>query len=142
DAVVNRTFAPGATSELDLRLDLLPATLKVTSSQAGALVRVNDADVGPAPVDVLRPAGAYRVNVKKKGFLPYTTQVTVQPGEEIKLRATLLEEKPSIVERWWFWTAAGAVIAGGVVVTYVATRPKPEPPPYDGGSTGWIVKPA
>lgn len=139
DAVVNRTFAPGSASTLELKLDLLPATLKISSSQTGALVHVDDADIGPAPVDVLRPAGAYRVTVKKTGFLPYGAQVTVQPGEEVKLRAALVEDKPSIVKKWWFWTGIAAVVGGGVVVTYVATRPKPQPPPYDRGNTGWLV---
>ncbi len=141
DAVVNRTLAPGSTSTLDLKLDRLPATLEITATQAGALVKVDDADVGPTPVDVLRPAGAYHVTVKKDGFLPYGTQVTVQPGEEVKLHASLLVDKPSVAKRWWFWTAIAGVIGTGVVVTYVATRPKPQPPPYDTGSTGWLVTP-
>ena len=141
-AVVNRTFAPGSTSALDLKLDLLPATLRITSSQPAALVRVDEADVGPAPVDVLRPAGAYKVVVQKSGFVPYAAQVTVQPGEEIKLRAQLAEDKPSVVKKWWFWTAI-VVGAGGVAtIAVVATRPKPEPPPYDGGTANWVVKPA
>jgi hypothetical protein len=138
DAVVNRTFSPGSTSTLELKLDLLPATLKVTSSLPGALVRVDDADVGPTPTDVLRPAGSYRVIVQKKGFLPYTTQLTVKPGEEVKLRATLLEDKPSIVKQWWFWTGIGVVVAGGAVLTYALTRPTPPP---DGGSLNWVAKP-
>ncbi len=143
DAVVNRTFAPGSASTLDLKLDLLPATLRITSTQLGALVHVDDADVGPAPVDVLRPAGAYHVMVKKDGFLPYGTQVTVQPGEEVKLRAPLVVDKPSIAKRWWFWTTIAGVIGTGVVVTYVVTRPKPEPkPPFNGGSANWVVMPA
>lgn len=142
DAVVNRTFAPGSTSTLDLKLDLLPATLRISSSQPSALVKVNEADVGPVPVDVLRPPGAYKVSVKKDGFLPYAAQVTVQPGEELKLRAQLAEDKPTIVQRWWFWTGIAAVVAGGVVITVVATRPKAQPPDYEGGSTNWVVKPA
>ena len=141
DAVVNRTFAPGSTSNLDLKLDLLPATLKITSTQSGALVHVGDSDVGPAPVDVLRPAGAYHVEVKKEGFLPYGTQVTVQPGEEVKLNANLAVDKPSVAKRWWFWTSIAAVIGTGVVVTYELTKPKPQPPPLDGGSANWVVMP-
>ncbi len=142
DAVVNRTLAPGATTSLELKLDLLPATLRITSTEASALVRVDDADVGPAPVDVLRPAGAYRVHVERRGFVPYSTQVTVRPGEEVKLRAALVPDKPSVLTRWWFWTGAAAVVTAGVVITYAATRPTPEPPPYDGGSAGWLAKPA
>jgi hypothetical protein len=28
-------------------------------------------------------------------------------------------------QKWWFWTAVGAVVAGAGAVTYVETRPKP-----------------
>ncbi|MCC6557319.1 MAG: PEGA domain-containing protein [Polyangiaceae bacterium] len=139
--VVNRTFAPGSTSSLRLELEKLPATLRVTSSEAGALVRVDDVDVGPAPVDVLRPAGSYRVVVGKAGFVAYEAQVAVKAGEEAKLRATLVPEKTSIAEKWWFWTGAAAVLAGGVALTFALTRPEPEPPPFDGGNTGWVVVP-
>lgn len=142
DVVVNRSFAPGSSTSLVLELDRLPATLRVTSSQAGSIVRVNDADVGPAPVDVLRPAGSYRVLVQREGFVPYSTQVTVKAGEEVKLRASLVVDEPSVLSRWWFWTGAAAVVAGGVAITYAATRPEPQPPPYDGGSTGWLVSPS
>jgi hypothetical protein len=142
DALVNRTFTPGSTSTLDLKLDLLPATLKVTSTQAGALVRVDTDDVGPAPVDVLRPAGSYKVQVRRDGFLTYTTQVTVQPGEEVKLNATLLKDNPSVLTRWWFWASAVGVVGAGALTTYLVTKPPPKPPPYDGGSTGWVVHPA
>jgi hypothetical protein len=142
DVVVNRTVAPGSATTLELKLDRLPATLKISSTQTGAIVKVDQSDVGPTPVDVLRPAGAYHVTVNKLGFLPYDAQVTVQPGEEVKLSAALLEDKPSIAKKWWFWTTIAAVIGGGVAVTYVATRPKPPPPPYDGGSANWVVKPA
>lgn len=141
DAVINRSFTPGHTGELTVQLERLPATLKVTSSEEGALVRVASVDVGPAPVDVLRPAGTYRVVVGKEGFLDYETDVTVRPGEEVDLRAALVVDEPSVLERWWFWAGAAAIIAGGVTVTYFATRAEPEPPPYDGGSTGWVVQP-
>lgn len=142
DVVVNRTFAPGSSTELALKLDELPARMKVTSSEAGAIVRVADTDVGPTPVEVLRPPGRYRVVVAKEGFLPYETEVRVKAGEAIELDAAMAVDEPSVLERWWFWTGAAAVVAGGVVLTYALTRPEPEPPPYDGGSTGWVVQPA
>lgn len=142
DAVVNKTFGPGTKSSLDLKLDLLPATLKITSTERGSLVRVDDVDVGPTPVDVLRPAGAYRVEVKHAGFVPYSSQVTLRPGEEVKINAPLAVEKPSIFTRWWFWTGAVVVVGAGATITYFATRRAPEPPPYDGGSTGWVAQPS
>jgi hypothetical protein len=140
-AVVRRNFVPGARPRLELELDRLPATLRVRANEPDALVLVNGADAGPAPVELLRPAGSYRIVVQKDGFVPYETQLHVAPGEEASLRATLTAESPSLLEQWWFWTAAGAAVVGGVVLTYALTRPEPEPPPYDGGSTGWVVFP-
>jgi hypothetical protein len=141
-AVVNRTVAPGTTTPLKLELDRLPATMRIGASQPGAIVTVNGSDVGPSPVDVLRPAGSYKIVVKKDGRIPYETRVAVQAGEEIKVHATLLEDKPALTERWWFWTAAGVVVAGAAIGTYAATRTEPEPTraAVSGGSFGWKVK--
>ena len=142
DAVVHRTVAPGSTTKLDLRLDRLPATLAVSSNVDGAIVSVDGKDFGPAPVSVLRPAGSYRVSVNKAGFEPYEAQVDVQAGEEAALEATLLEEHVPITKEWWFWAGAAAVVAGGAFATWALTRPDPEPPPYEGGNTGWVVFPS
>lgn len=140
-AVVNRSFAPKARASIRLELGRLPATLHIRSNKAGAIVVVNGHDVGPAPVDLLRPAGSYQIAVKKDGFVTYETTLEVRPGEDANLRARLVEDKPSVVEQWWFWTTAAAVVGGGVVLTYFLARPDPEPPPYSGGSTGWVVEP-
>jgi hypothetical protein len=141
DAVVNRSFAPGSSGELALALSELPATLRVSSNVRGAIVVVDGADMGPAPVDVLRPAGSYGVSVSKRGYETYEARVSVNAGEESRLRATLIEERTPITKRWWFWTGAVVVVAGGALATYALTRPEPEPPPYDSGSTGWLVSP-
>jgi hypothetical protein len=142
DAVVNKSIGPGTSTTLELKLDQLPATMKVTSSEAGAIVKVNDSDVGPTPVEVLRPPGSYKVIVGKDGFIPYEAEVTIKAGEELKLDAAMVVDEPSVLERWWFWTGAAAVVAGGVVLTYALTRPEPTTPGYDGGSTGWVVTPS
>jgi hypothetical protein len=141
DVVVNRTFASGSETHLPLSLDRLPATLRVASTVTGALVKVNGVDVGPAPVDVLRPPGLHLVVVSKPGFEPYETSVNANAGEEVNLKARLAPEKSQLTKKWWFWTSAAAVLAGGAVLTYALTRPEPAPPPYDGGSTGWVVYP-
>ncbi len=141
DAVVNRTFVPGKESDLVLELEKLPATLKVSSSVTGAIVRVANTDVGPVPVDVLRPAGQYPVLVTKEGYVPYETSISVKPGEETKINAVLAEESMNVAEQWWFWTSIGAGLTAAALVTYFVVRPEPEPPPYEGGSTGWVVQP-
>jgi hypothetical protein len=140
DAVVNRTFAPGTRTTLKLALDSLPASLEITAAEVGATVTVAGTDVGVAPLTLSRPAGSYRVLVRKPGFVPYESQVTLQPGESTRLRATLPVEPKALYERWWFWTAAGAVVGGAVLGTYLATRPDAERPPPNGGGLGWVVE--
>ena len=142
DIVLNRTFAPGTKTELKLELERLPAHIHVTSNEPNGLVMLNSTDLGPTPADVLRPAGAYHVTVKKDGYETYEAQIAVKPGEEVNLQATLVEHHTPVTKRWWFWTGAAAVVAGGVVLTYALTRPSPQPPPYEGGTTGWVVNPA
>lgn len=141
DAVVNKTLTPGSKSEIVLELDKLPATLKVGSSVGGAIVRVGEIDVGPVPATVLRPAGKYQVVVSKDGYVPYETTLTVQPGEEAKIDAVMTEESMNVAEQWWFWTSIVAGLGTAATITYFAVRPEPDPPPYDGGSSGWVVRP-
>lgn len=138
DVVVNRTWAPGAHAKLDLVLDKLPAVLRIRADREGAVVTVNDVDVGLAPVELSRPAGTYRVVVKKPGFVTYRAQVDARAGEELNLRATLDQETTPITGRWWFWTLAGVVVAGAAVGTYALTRPEKSPPPPDGGGLGVV----
>jgi hypothetical protein len=142
DAIVNRSFAPGSTTDLPISLSRLPATLRISSNIDGALVRVDDVDMGPTPVDVLRPPGLHRIFVEKPGYDPFEASVNVRAGELSAQRATLRPESRPITKTWWFWTAAAAVVVGGVVTTYVLTRPEPEPPPYERGNTGWLAEPS
>jgi hypothetical protein len=142
DAVVNRTFLPGATTELTLHLDRLPATLHVASYPSGGIVTVDGMDVGAAPIDVSRPAGSYKVLVKKPGYVPYETEVVVQSGEDINLSPNLPVEKVALTQRWWFWTGVGVVILGAAGGTYLIARSRetnPAPPP-DGGGLGWTLQ--
>jgi hypothetical protein len=142
DVVVNRTFAPKARVDLKLELDRLPAVIHVASNVTGAIVTVGDSDVGPVPVDVTRPAGSYRVVVKKGGFDTYEAQISVKPGEEANLRAPLVLEKTPLTKRWWFWTIIGVAVAGAATATYfiAAGQQQPVRPPENGGGLGWIVK--
>jgi hypothetical protein len=140
DRVVTKTFKPGQRGALELNLDKLPAKLRISSNERDAVVRVGLMDVGYAPVDVDRPAGAYRVSVEKAGFDSYETTVRVNPGEAADIKARLKPE--TITQKWWFWTAAGVLVSGAVVTTYFVTRsePAPERPPLDGGGLGWTLE--
>jgi hypothetical protein len=136
-----RDLKPGATEELTMSLTEQNAQLNIDSDRERAIVRVDDVDVGLTPIAVIRPPGKHVVVVTKDGFVTYRTTVTLRPGQRTRLAAELPVERVPITKRWWFWTAAVAVVATGALVTYAVTRPTPEPPPYDGGSTGWVAMP-
>jgi hypothetical protein len=140
DAIHRETFRPGATTRLDLNLEKLPAVLRIKADRKDAAVSVDGVDVGIAPVTISRPAGRVHVVVRKQGFVRYEVDADAQPGEEVDLLAALKPEKPSVVTRWWFWTAAGVVVTAAVIGTYAATRPPAERPPLDGGGLGWTVR--
>lgn len=142
DAVVAQSFAPGTKTDLRLTLARLPATIRVSSNVPDALVRVGGADIGPVPVDVKRPAGTYRVVVTKDGYDPAELDVTVQAGELSDQRAKLKLESHPVTKEWWFWAAGAGVVIAGAIATYALTRPDPQPPAYDGGSTGWVARPS
>ena len=139
DAVVNKTLLPGSSVDLAFELEKLPATLKITAAVPGAIVRVNETDVGPVPVDVLRPAGTYPILVQKEGYDPYRTTVTIRPGEETKIKAVLPKTKLEVAKQWWFWTSIVGGLGTAGVITYFAARPAPQFPAYQGGTTGWVV---
>ncbi len=140
DAIDKQTLGPGTTLERKLELDRLPAQIRVTSNIASAQVLVNEADVGLTPVEISRPAGKYHVVVKKPGFLLFDTSTNADPGQNLNVTATLREDKPSLTQRWWFWTGVGVVVAGAAITTYALTRPDPERPAVDGGGLGWAVR--
>lgn len=140
DAVVNKAFTPGSSTKLELELDRLPATLAFASSLPGAIVIVDTVDVGVTPVDIQRPAGRHHVSVKKPGFITYEADLDAHPGERVDLKANLKEDKPALTQRWWFWTAAGVLVAGVAAGTYFATRPSPERPALNGGGLGWTLQ--
>jgi len=139
NAVITKTFAAGSTPDLALDLQSLPATIRISANLKGAVVTVDDLDTGIAPVQIVRPAGAYHVAVRKNGFVPYVTTVRVNPGDHPNLQANLAEETTPIYKKFWFWTLATTLVAGATVGTYFLTRPDPERPAPDGGGIGWVV---
>jgi hypothetical protein len=132
----SRVFQPGSRDALPLVLDKLPATLRLTSTTPGAVIDIDDLDVGIAPVEVQRPAGSYRITARKKGFTTYQTRVTVKAGERVDLQAPLAVEKRPIHKQWWFWSSIVAAVTVVVGLSVGLTR---EPPPYQGGSSGWVA---
>jgi hypothetical protein len=140
NAVHPEAVRPGERRAITLAVARMPATIAVAASEQAAVVTVDRLDVGVAPVTLERPAGVHHVLVRKPGFDPYEIDATLEPGQRLDLSASLKPRRPSLVTRWWFWTAAAVVVGGVAVTTWAATRPAPHRPPVDGGGLGWAVR--
>lgn len=140
DIARTERFNTGARMNLRLDLERLPAVLHITANVDSPIVTVNGVDVGQAPIDISRVPGRYRVVVSKEGYVAHEAVFSVEAGEVPKLDAALVPETVPITKRWWFWAGALAIVAGGVAITYAATRPEPQPPEYQRGNTGWLVE--
>jgi hypothetical protein len=130
-------FKPGAKKALALSLTAMPGKLKIDASQGGSAVRIDDIDIGVAPLLVDRPAGDYRIDVRKSGYVPYVTRVRLLPGQRTDILARMAEDPP-LTKRWWFWTSiGGAVLVGGIVAAVIVANAAD----YDGGNQGWVAQP-
>lgn len=140
EAVVERSYREATHHELSLRLDVLPAKIVVKSNPTGAIVRLDDRDFGPTPQTIERPAGRYQLEIEREDFNVHREHLELQPGQRVDIMAPLTRYEPPITASWWFWPAV--VLASGAIaaVTYYVARPTPEPPPYDGGSSGWVAR--
>lgn len=139
DVDLERSFVPGARDVLDLRLDLLPASVSIRSEPGQSFVSLDEREVGLSPIEIQRPAGTYRVQVFHDHFETYGATLFLQPGQRVTLTAKLNPERDTLTRKWWFWTGVTAVVAGGALLTYAVTRPAAQPPPYEAGSANWLV---
>jgi hypothetical protein len=139
DALVTNSYRPGEKATLDLHLDVLSATVAIRSEPPAAIVKVDAHEVGVTPLEFHRGAGQYKLEVLLDHYETYKAALDLAPGQRSDLTAHLNPYSEPLTKKWWFWTGAAAIIAGGAVLTYFLTRPAPQPPPYDAGSANWLV---
>jgi DUF971 family protein len=140
DVVLQKSYRPGEQAQLDMRLDVLPATIAIKSEPGASIVRVDKREVGLAPIEFERPAGKYSLEVVHDQYETYTATLDLAAGQRADMTARLTPYKEPLTKKWWFWTGAVAIIAGGAALTYALTRPTPQPPPYDAGNANWLVR--
>jgi len=98
----------------------------VRSPVAGALVYVDGERLGTVPAEVALAAGRHQVRIEHPDYRRAETTVEITSGDEKRLDVEL-EKNPGLLKKWWFWTGAGVVLAGGVGVTIaLTTERKPD----------------
>lgn len=134
----DETFAPGETRAFVVTAPLLPGILAVRARVPGASLLLDREPSVPLPVELSRPHGLHRVEVRKAGYVPFVSEVTLLPGERAEVVAELPAEKTPITKKWWFYAGIGVAVAAAGITTYALTRPADK---ADGGSLGWVVRP-
>lgn len=116
---VNLPGGGALTVTLDLFSKSTTGLLVVKASAAGAEVLVDGKRVGIAPVELNVTKGLHQVAVRHRDHRTYESTAVVPAGGTKTVDATL--DSASVLTRWWFWSAVGAAVTAGVIVTVAAT---------------------
>ncbi|MBI4956040.1 MAG: PEGA domain-containing protein [Myxococcales bacterium] len=112
--------------------------LRVTSSEADAVIEVDGKVVGSGGWTGVLPTGGHQVGVRKDGFAPYLTDVALADGQMRDLEVPLEREVGGAT--WAVWVAGALGIATGAgVASYFAFRPA-EHTPVSGSLTPGLVE--
>jgi hypothetical protein len=82
-------LVPGAERDLRVVLTTLPGSLEITSRPAGAEIRFGDKVLGKTPLRTSIPGGIVEVAARLAGHRTVRRQVTVAPGEAVRLDLVL-----------------------------------------------------
>jgi hypothetical protein len=86
----------------------------------GARILVDGRLIGTSSpkAELTLAAGTHRVTAEREGYDSASVPVVLKAGSTRELTIPL-ERKVPITSRWWFWTAAVALVAGGVAAAVV-----------------------
>ena len=115
----------------EIEADLVPSggVVAIKCNIRRAQVLLDGKPIGRTPFDGDVTPGRHTLQVVAPGKLQDTRVIKVKAGEEIKLTVELKDVPPPIVEKddsilgaWWFWTAVGVTVLGGVTVGVLSGR--------------------
>ena len=114
---------PGAGSKrIEVRLvaKRTEGRLTVRSPVVGAVVYIDGKRLGSVPAEAALEKGRHRIRVEHPNYRRAETTVEITKGDAKQIDIAL-EKNPGVLKKWWFWTGAGVVLAGGVGVTIALT---------------------
>ena len=127
------TVIAGAGQDSHVEADLIPTmgVLKIDCNVLRAQVSLSGKPMGRTPFDGDVPPGNHELRVVAPGYLQEVRMVQMEAGQPQALDITLaavpapaviVDEDTSVLSRWWFWTAVGVLVVGGVTAGVVATQ--------------------
>lgn len=122
-------LAPGGTASFDVRLASMTTTgiLVVKSNVPNTVVSIDGKPFGMVPVEAILGPGSHALELRHEGYRGAMTSAVIAAGERRDVEVPLQAES-GVLSKWWFWTAVGAVVAGGVVTVIAFTTEKSADP--------------
>jgi TolB-like protein len=101
-----------------------PGVLALSASEPAAEVFLDETKAGAMPMPPLADLlpGRHRLRLSKSGFVDWVSDVYVDPATTNAVWAQMQETPPRWYQRWWVWTAVGAVAVGGGVAAIYASQ--------------------
>lgn len=122
-------LAPGENREIEADLVASGGILKVTANVRRATILLGGKAIGVVPFDGDVEPGRHQLQVAAPGKVADTRVIDIKAGEEmtvdVQLKdvpAPVVQQDRSILGRWWFWTAIGTAVVGGVAAGVFASR--------------------
>ena len=127
------TVISGEKAEIALTLRPEPkvarvARLEVTSEPAGARLTVDGMPVGETPWSGELEPGGHRVIAELSGYQITEREIILTAGQARHLSLTLEQRMQAtpLYKRWWVWTLAGAIVAGGTTTAIIYSQERPD----------------
>lgn len=117
---------PGGVALIEVQLSPLATTglLRVKSSVPGASLIIDELPKGTAPFEGFLALGTHRVDVRAEGYDAALNSVVISATQPRELTVELAPT-PRFYQRWYFWTAIGAAVVGGVATAVLLTTERP-----------------
>jgi hypothetical protein len=105
--------------EITLHARSRSSLLHVKTEPSGARVLVNGRAIGTSSplVELVLPAGQHNVSARREGYDEASVPIVLKANSTRELTVSLERTVP-VTSRWWFWTGAALVAAGGAALGY------------------------
>jgi hypothetical protein len=101
--------------------------VRVSASEADAVILIDDKVVGRGSWEGVLPSGGHQLMVRKDGFETYTSDIALSDDQVRTVTVPLVREARGAA--WVWWTVGSvAVLAGGAVATYYIAKPTEQAP--------------
>jgi len=91
------------------------------------------------PRPVAPPASVQRADMVSPAAAAQSIAPLAADGGEDKPAPAPLRDSPGLLSRWWFWTAVGVVVAGGVTAGVLLANKPHEVRDYEPGGEGGVI---